>query len=110
MAEEPDRIKHVDARGTRQKGVMRIARGIIKLVFMHYYLDRLLPSDPSFMLKFPWFHSYSLIGTLLYGCKAYTFLGVADVGMGIQQLILGLPQIDLFDAPMLATSPKDFWR
>lgn len=103
LAEEPDRIKHVDARGTRQKGVMRIARGVIKLGLMHYCIDQLLPNDPAFMLTLPWFHLSSLGYTLLYGCKAYTFLGVADVGMGIQQLILGLPQIDLFDAPMLAT-------
>lgn len=103
IAEKPYRIKHVDARGTRQKGVMRMARGVIKLVFMHYCLDRLLPNDPASMLSLPWYHLSSLGYTLLYGCKAYTFLGVADVGMGIQQLILGLPQIDLFDAPMLAT-------
>ncbi|KAI9244134.1 hypothetical protein BDA99DRAFT_610260 [Phascolomyces articulosus] len=93
----------------RIKGVVRIVRGIGKLIIMKYLVDPLLPDPLSSVLTLPWLHPTSLLSTLLFGCKAYFFLGVADIGTGIQQMSLGVPSIDLFNSPMIASTPREFW-
>ncbi|KAI9491749.1 hypothetical protein BDB00DRAFT_766439 [Zychaea mexicana] len=101
-----------EQRDARIKGAARIGRGVCKLIVMKLIVDPLLPEQQqlSSMLMLPWLHPTSLLLTLLFGCKAYFFLGVADVGMGLQQVSLGVPTVDLFDRPMIAATPREFWR
>ncbi|KAI7852135.1 hypothetical protein BDC45DRAFT_485835 [Circinella umbellata] len=102
-------LSEQEQQGARIRGVTRIARGIGKFIMMKLIVDPLLPKQLSSILSLPWLHPNSLFSTLLFGCKAYLFLGVADIGTGIQQLLLGVPSIDLFNFPMIASTPKEFW-
>ncbi|KAI9322125.1 hypothetical protein BX666DRAFT_1849617 [Dichotomocladium elegans] len=87
----------------RLKGIARVGRGVVKLIIMKLCIDRLLPQNDAAILRLSWYCPESVFSTLLLGTKAYCFLGVADIGMGIQQAITDLPLVDLFDSPFLAT-------
>ncbi|KAL0089577.1 hypothetical protein J3Q64DRAFT_1636794 [Phycomyces blakesleeanus] len=94
---------------TRIHGIAKIGRGMAKLVIMKYILDPFLPADPSSVLLFPWFSKTSLVLTILFGMKAYLTIGAVDIGLGFMQFVLGIPLVDIFNSPILAHSPKDFW-
>ncbi|KAI8137476.1 hypothetical protein BJV82DRAFT_635015 [Fennellomyces sp. T-0311] len=98
-----------ERRNARIKGVKRMVRGACKLAVMKLCVDPLFPDKMTSMLTLPWLHPTSLGLTALFGAKAYCFLGVADVFMGLQQVALGVPTSDLNHSPMFASSPKEFW-
>ncbi|KAI9345084.1 hypothetical protein BD770DRAFT_397227 [Pilaira anomala] len=100
----------IDSRKVRYKGISKVALGIFKLVFMHVVTDPLLPAHNEDVLAYSWLHPMSLIYTLLFGIKAYCLLGAIDVVMGAEQTLFGWDMIDLFNSPILASSPRDFWR
>lgn len=94
----------------RYRGAVNICLGILKLSFMALFIDPLLPQKPIFALYYAWFHPISLLYTVLYGIKVYCILGVVDIGLGVEQIVTGWEMIQLFDSPVLSTSPRDFWR
>ncbi|KAI9023847.1 hypothetical protein CLU79DRAFT_700843 [Phycomyces nitens] len=91
------------ALAARMHGIAKVLRGFAKLMGMKYILDPLLPLDPSSVLSLPWFSKTSLIMTVLFGVKAYLTIGMTDIGLGFTQFILGIPLIDIFNSPILAT-------
>ncbi|KAI8094983.1 uncharacterized protein B0P05DRAFT_461922 [Gilbertella persicaria] len=91
-------------------GLIKMARGLAKLVLLYVGVQPLLPTMPDAMLNYPWFSSESLSYTFLFGVKAYLVLGCADVTAGLAQALTGWRMVDMFDSPILATSPIDFWR
>ncbi|KAG1146181.1 hypothetical protein G6F37_005694 [Rhizopus arrhizus] len=93
----------------RYRGAVNICLGILKLSFMALFIDPLLPQKPIFALYYAWFHPISLLYTVLYGIKVYCILGVVDIGLGVEQIVTGWEMIQLFDSPVLSTSPRDFW-
>ncbi|EIE86860.1 hypothetical protein RO3G_11571 [Rhizopus delemar RA 99-880] len=94
----------------RYRGAATCCLGVLKWSFMRLFLDPLLPHKPIFALYYPWFHPLSLIYTILYGVKAYCLLGAVNVFMGLEQVIMGWNMVQLFDSPIIASSPRDFWR
>ncbi|KAG1042786.1 hypothetical protein G6F43_011812 [Rhizopus delemar] len=93
----------------RYRGAATCCLGVLKWSFMRLFLDPLLPHKPIFALYYPWFHPLSLIYTILYGVKAYCLLGAVNVFMGLEQVIMGWNMVQLFDSPIIASSPRDFW-
>ncbi|KAG0739967.1 hypothetical protein G6F57_001796 [Rhizopus arrhizus] len=93
----------------RYRGAANCCLGVLKWSFMRLFLDPLLPHKPIFALYYPWFHPLSLIYTILYGVKAYCLLGAVNVFMGLEQVIMGWNMVQLFDSPIIASSPRDFW-
>ncbi|KAI7851987.1 hypothetical protein BDC45DRAFT_571572 [Circinella umbellata] len=107
-------IRTSDNNGTtksenRWHGCIKIIRGTIKWGFLFRCIEPFLPENNAYILSLPWFHWKSMILTMLYGIKGYCFLGIIDIGMGIEEFVLGIPLIDLFNSPILASSPRDFW-
>lgn len=90
-------------------GLWKAGRGVIKLLAFAYIVQPLLPSEPDYMLRYPWLSRESLSNTLLFGADAYLIFGFVDILAGIAQAITGWTMEDMFDAPYLATSPRDFW-
>ncbi|KAI8968535.1 hypothetical protein BDF20DRAFT_964692 [Mycotypha africana] len=93
----------------RLKGLQKVALGFFKLAFMHVIVNPWLPTYGSDALEYAWLHPLSVIYTLLYGIKAYCFLGAIDIFMGAEQAIFSWDMVDLFDSPILSASPRDFW-
>lgn len=94
----------------RYKGIAKVSLGVSKLVFMKIIINSLLPHHADDALEYAWLHPMSLIYTVLFGIKAYCLLGAVDVFMGIEQVVFAWDLVDLFDSPIIATSPRDFWR
>ncbi|KAI7904213.1 uncharacterized protein BX663DRAFT_504321 [Cokeromyces recurvatus] len=90
-------------------GVWKTLRGLFKLGALYFGIEPLLPNKADEMLRYSWLSKESLIGTFLFGLKAYLILGVVDVTTGLAQTMTGWRMIDMFDSPLLATSPRDFW-
>ncbi|CEI93900.1 hypothetical protein RMCBS344292_08125 [Rhizopus microsporus] len=93
----------------RCRGAATSCLGILKWSFMHLFIDPLLPHRTLFALYYPWLHPMSLIYVILYGVKAYCLLGIVDIFMGLEQVVTGWNMVQLFNSPILATSPRDFW-
>lgn len=102
--------QNTDKTKIRCKGVTKISLGVLKLVFMELMINPLIPLHPMYVLNYAWFHPMSLIYTVLFGIKAYCLLGAVDIFMGLEQFLFAWNMIDLFDSPILSTSPRDFWR
>lgn len=94
----------------RLKGAAKVALGLFKIAFCRLIIDPVLPRHSEYALEYPWLHPYSMIYTVLYGVKGYCYLGVVDVFMGLEQLIFGWNMVNLFNSPILSSSPRDFWR
>ncbi|KAI9264984.1 hypothetical protein BDA99DRAFT_507384 [Phascolomyces articulosus] len=101
---------HSARKETLKYGCTKILRGVIKWIFLFRCIEPLLPENNSYLLSLPWFSWKSMELTLLYGIKGYCFLGIVDIGMGIEEIVLGTPLVDLFDSPIISSSPRDFWR
>ncbi|KAI8138347.1 hypothetical protein BJV82DRAFT_673696 [Fennellomyces sp. T-0311] len=93
----------------RWEGCVKVVRGTGKLIFLSRCIEPWLPKNNAYLLSLPWLDWKSLVLTVLYGIKGYCFLGVVDIGMGIQQFVFAEPVIDLFNSPILSSSPRDFW-
>ncbi|KAI9322700.1 hypothetical protein BX666DRAFT_649674 [Dichotomocladium elegans] len=95
----------------RVRGVAKIMRGVFKWSLMKAAVDPLLERVPEMagLLDMAYFSIPSVWITVLLGTKVYCLLGVVDIATGAQQLMLGLPMLDLFDSPWLASGPRDFW-
>ncbi|KAI7889389.1 uncharacterized protein EV154DRAFT_483255 [Mucor mucedo] len=100
---DPRRNKHA-------QGLVKALRGVTKLAVLYFGVEPLLPTMPDAMLAYPWFSKESLTDTFLFGLKAYLILGAVDVTTGLAQAMTGWCMVDMFDSPLLATSPRDFWR
>jgi hypothetical protein len=94
----------------RLQGLSKIALGIFKIAFMHLFINPLLPHHAEYALDYPWLHPMSLMYTVLYGVKAYCMLGIVDVFMGVEQSLFAWNMVPLFNSPIIASSPRDFWR
>jgi hypothetical protein len=94
----------------RVQGLAKIALGIFKIAFMHLFIQPLLPHHAEYALDYAWLHPMSLIYTVLYGIKAYCMLGTVDVFMGTEQALFAWNMVQVFNSPILASSPRDFWR
>ncbi|KAI8374135.1 uncharacterized protein BYT42DRAFT_500025 [Radiomyces spectabilis] len=105
--ENPDSVA---SGNVRLGGWIKFARALCKYCFMRYCVDPLLCSDPVDILALRPYDPYALFQTVLLGVKAYCVLGFTDAFMGLVQLTLNVPLIDFFDSPILAYSPRDFWR
>ncbi|KAL7309296.1 hypothetical protein PS15m_011400 [Mucor circinelloides] len=90
-------------------GLLKCLRGVAKLAALYFGVEPFLPTMPDDMLRYPWLSKESLLDTFLFGLKAYLILGVVDVTTGLAQAVTGWRMVDMFDSPLLATSPKDFW-
>ncbi|KAG1468325.1 hypothetical protein G6F56_003894 [Rhizopus delemar] len=101
--------KEIPAHNSRYRGAALVFLGFLKFSFMNLLVEPFLPSKTVFGLYYSWFHPMSLIYTLLYGLKIYCTLGGMDIVLGIEQMITGWNMLELFDSPILATSPRDFW-
>lgn len=99
-----------DPVAARKGGVVKLLRGAFKFWLMKHVIDQIIPEDYTVLLRLPWFSAGSLMLTVVLGIKAYLMLGVVDLGMGLEQLVLGVPLIDLQDSPIISASPRDFWR
>ncbi|KAI8094979.1 uncharacterized protein B0P05DRAFT_524163 [Gilbertella persicaria] len=93
----------------RLKGLQKMALGVLKISFLHVFVNPLLPSHAKDALAYPWYHSMSCIYTVLFGIKGYCMLGVVDFFIGVEQTIFAWHLVSLFNSPMLASSPRDFW-
>ncbi|KAI7889390.1 uncharacterized protein EV154DRAFT_285389 [Mucor mucedo] len=102
--------KDTDKAKIRYKGVAKVSLGVFKLIWMRMFINPLLPVHPDDALEYAWLHPMSLIYTILFGIKAYCLLGAVDIFMGLEQTLFAWNMVDLFDSPILATSPRDFWR
>lgn len=94
----------------RCKGVAKFSLGIFKFTFMRLFINPLLPHHTEYALDYAWYHPMSLIYTVLFGIKTYCMLGFVDVVMGIEQALFAWNMVDLFNSPIVASSPRDFWR
>ncbi|KAI9493380.1 hypothetical protein BDB00DRAFT_378603 [Zychaea mexicana] len=95
----------------RIQGLAKIARGVFKWALMKSLVDPWLPHGYSQrLLAIPYWSWESLWLTALIGFKVYCIMGLADIGVGSIQCTLGVPIYDIFDSPILAHSPRDFWR
>ncbi|KAG2234493.1 hypothetical protein INT48_004872 [Thamnidium elegans] len=103
------RPEGVDDRKIRYKGIAKISLAIFKLVFMHLFVDSLLPRHIEYVLEYSWIHPVGIFYTFLFGLKAYCLLGVIDLLMGVEQTLFAWNMIDLFNSPIIASSPRDFW-
>ncbi|GAA5805797.1 hypothetical protein HPULCUR_011323 [Helicostylum pulchrum] len=103
------RPEETDDRKIRYKGVAKISLGIFKLVFMHLFVDYFLPRHVEYVLEYSWIHPVGIFYTFLFGLKAYCLLGVIDLLMGVEQTLFAWNMIDLFNSPIIASSPRDFW-
>ncbi|CAO3630180.1 unnamed protein product [Cunninghamella echinulata] len=107
-------LKHPNQEGNvRLHGLAVVSRGLFKLLFIIAILDPyFLPTindDIRLALTYPWYHYITLYYNLCLGIKAYCLLGSVDVLLGFEQFISGVRFIDLFNSPLLASSPRDFW-
>ncbi|KAI8150420.1 hypothetical protein BJV82DRAFT_587134 [Fennellomyces sp. T-0311] len=94
----------------RTQGLAKIARGVFKWAFMKTVIDPWLPDHFSQrLLALPYWSIESLWLTALIGIKVYLLMGLVDIGTGLLQSVMRVPMIDIFDSPILATSPRDFW-
>lgn len=94
----------------RIQGMAKVALGIFKIAFMRLFIDPLLPHHPENALEYSWLHPMSLVYMVLYGTKSYCMLGMVDVFMGTEQALFAWNMVQLFNSPILASSPRDFWR
>ena len=94
----------------RYKGISKFSLGLFKLAFMHTIIDPLLPHRSEYALNYAWFDPMSLFYTVLFGIKAYCMLSFVDIIMGIEQTLFAWNMVDLFESPVLSSSPRDFWR
>ncbi|KAI9252505.1 hypothetical protein EDC94DRAFT_620738 [Helicostylum pulchrum] len=101
--------READHHNIQRSGLIKAGRGLLKLAVLYFGIDPLLPTMPDQMLQYPWLSQKSLMDTFLFGIKAYLVLGVVDVTTGVAQAVTGWCMVDMFDSPLLATSPIDFW-
>lgn len=94
----------------RYRGLSKFSLGLFKLAFMNIIVDPLLPRRLEYTLEYAWFNPISLIYTVIFGIKAYCLLAIVDIITGAEQALFAWNIIDLFDSPILSTSPRDFWR
>jgi hypothetical protein len=97
-------------RRIRCKGVAKFSLGLFKFAFMRLFINPLLPHHAEYALDYAWFSPMSLIYTVLFGVKAYCMLGFVDLVMGIEMAVFAWNMVDLFNSPIIASSPRDFWR
>ncbi|KAG0174984.1 hypothetical protein DFQ30_001459 [Apophysomyces sp. BC1015] len=93
----------------RLAGLLKIARGILKWEFGVFVIHPWLLDNPADLLLMPWLSQTALLQTLLVGIRIYCLLGSLDVAFGFLQMVLGMVLIDVFNSPILASGPKDFW-
>jgi D-alanyl-lipoteichoic acid acyltransferase DltB (MBOAT superfamily) len=97
----------------RLHGLAKMCRGAFKLSLLFTVLEPLwgaMGISPSVeTLTLPWYHPWTLVYNLLLGITAYCLLGTVDVFLGLEQAVAGVRFMDLFEAPILASSPRDFW-
>lgn len=86
----------------RLLGLAKVCRGIFKWAFIKAAIDPWLPPSTQVLLHLPYWSISSLKLTLLLGVKAYCLLGSMDIILGLQQWLLALQTIDMFDSPALA--------
>lgn len=105
---DPEQGGHV-----RLHGLAKMCRGVFKLSLLYTVLEPTwgaLGMSPSVeTLALPWYHPWTLVYNLLLGITAYCLLGTVDVFLGLEQAVAGVRFMDLFEAPILASSPRDFW-
>ncbi|KAI9259638.1 hypothetical protein BDA99DRAFT_440009 [Phascolomyces articulosus] len=98
--------KHV-----RMQGLAKMARGVFKWSLMKSFVDPWLPDGYSQrLLMIDYWTMESLMLTATIGLKVYCIMGLVDLFMGSFQFLFGISMIDIFDSPILAHSPRDFWR
>ncbi|KAI8063185.1 hypothetical protein BC940DRAFT_243570 [Gongronella butleri] len=99
--------------GIRVHGLAKVFRGVFKLAFNQGVLDPFflaaVKDDLTKILEIPFYHPQAMVYHLLLGIKAYCLLGVVDICLGTEQLLFGVRYIDLFQSPLLSSSPRDFW-
>ncbi|KAI7877021.1 hypothetical protein K492DRAFT_239440 [Lichtheimia hyalospora FSU 10163] len=93
----------------RIQGLAKVARGAFKWAFMKSIIDPQIPADYGLLLTLPYWSLYSLWLTAVLGIKVYCLCGLSDLSFGLQQFILGIPFMDMFDSPLMAHSLRDFW-
>ncbi|KAI7848906.1 hypothetical protein BDC45DRAFT_521889 [Circinella umbellata] len=94
----------------RIQGLAKVARGVFKWSLMKSAVDRWLPYGYSQrLLVIDYWSVESFLLTALIGLKVYCIMGLMDLLTGSFQFMLGVPIIDIFDSPILAHSPRDFW-
>ncbi|KAI9276350.1 hypothetical protein BY458DRAFT_505578 [Sporodiniella umbellata] len=103
------RPSNLSIRQFRYRGVAVACRGIMKVVFMTLLIEPLIPQRISYALYYPWYHPMTIAYNILFGTAVYLNLGYIEFFMGIQQIVTGWNILEFFNAPYLASSPKDFW-
>ncbi|KAI8329837.1 hypothetical protein BC941DRAFT_442039 [Chlamydoabsidia padenii] len=108
----------------RLHGVAKMCRGLFKLSLLYSVLDpcwawlgvstssQVTPLSKPWVIEtlaYPWYHPMTLLYNLMLGVTAYCLLGIVDIFLGIEQVVSGIRFMDLFDSPILASSPRDFW-
>ncbi|KAI8882737.1 hypothetical protein K501DRAFT_250774 [Backusella circina FSU 941] len=94
----------------RKKGLIKVARALVKYTVMKCVVDWILPNHYSLVLRFPFYNPFSLVMTYLFAVRIYCMMGVTDFVMGIIQTLFAIPFHDVFNNPFWASSPKDFWN
>ncbi|KAI7903750.1 uncharacterized protein BX663DRAFT_433542 [Cokeromyces recurvatus] len=94
----------------RLNGLKKMIRGIIKTAFMKVVLDSLLPDNIASLLAIPFYKPKACFITFILALRIYCMISVVDIITGVIQTIFLIRFNDIFNNPLLATSPKDFWK
>lgn len=89
-----------------RQGFEKFGCMIIKYSLFHVIGTYLL-IDPKVLLKMGYIES--IPHYYLYGFSLYASIsGIADAGIALNEIVLGVPMRYVFNAPFLATDPRDF--
>lgn len=87
----------------RIQGLAKVARGAFKWAFMKSIIDPQIPPNYGpLLLALPYWSLYSIWLTAILGIKVYCLCGLSDLSFGLQQFILGISYMDMFDSPIMA--------
>lgn len=87
----------------RIQGLAKVARGVFKWAFMKSIIDPQIPPNYGpLLLALPYWSLYSVWLTAVLGIKVYCLCGISDLSFGLQQFILGISYMDMFDSPIMA--------
>ncbi|ORX47057.1 hypothetical protein DM01DRAFT_1327425 [Hesseltinella vesiculosa] len=97
----------------RLHGLAKVFRGLFKLIFNQAIVNPYglgdMNNDLKQILTQPWYEPQAVLYHLVLGIKAYCLLGIVDMWLGAEQALFGVRYIDIFNSPILSSSPRDFW-
>ncbi|KAI8885021.1 hypothetical protein K501DRAFT_332192, partial [Backusella circina FSU 941] len=109
VAHEVQPKNEVEKQQVAREGYTRLFSALAVTLVGKYVVTPLLLDDPRTLATMKWYSLTGIYYGFLMGLKGYMLMNINEILCCFPQILWGIRTLRCFNAPYLATSPKDFW-